>query len=203
MPPNVNFFELENCLESLVHFVEKHSKKRYVSEYGPGALKALEQLRLHTEKTDRTYTKWRLELGEGRLALKTLQRTYKRAQRALADAGAIDYPQEVISYWEPDETVDGVKTMLDYLKEHRENLDFAEDFITDLSNLLEGAGKEGEEADKAFDSYKRISGTRKLAMEDAISAIDVLRRRIRDDLGRDHADYRAIRWPAMVAPDPF
>ena len=203
MPPNVNLFELEGCLEGLDLFLEKHPKKSYVGEYGPLARRALNNLKNHTALTDASYTKWRLEIGEGKLAYKKLQRAYKRAQRTLENAGAIGYPEDVVGYWDEEETVEGTGLMLEYLKEHQSSLDFAEGIVAELSELLKHAGSEGQEADKALTAYKKISGTRKLAMEDAIMAIDNLRRRIRDDIGREHADYKAIRWPAMVAPDPF
>ncbi len=203
MPPNVNFFELENCLDTLVPFIERHPQKGYVKDFGPRARKAKDHLHQSFRDTDAVYTKWRLELGEGQLAMKHLQRACKKTQAHLEEVGAIGFPEDVVDYWDEGATVACAKAIIAWLKENEAALDKAAPMIAEIQTKLAAATGDVETGDQSLETYQRLSGGRKLAMEDAILAIDVLRRSIRDDLGIESPEYQAIRWPAMVAPDAF
>ncbi len=203
MAPNVNFFELKNCLDDLSDFLGRHYKKLYAKQYTAAVERAKEGLHGQIAQTDERYTQWRFEVGQEKLALKHLQRAYKRAQRKLKEVGALDYPEDVVTYWDEAHAIDGGQRMLAYLRERGSALDFAAEMIAEFEKLLDKSHQEGREENQALLDYRRISGSRKTAMEKAIEVIDVVRRAAREDLGAEHADYLAVRWPAMVAPDPF
>lgn len=202
MPSNVNLIEMQACLRDLKAHVEQHPRKSYVNEFGERVLRVHRALDEDVAMVDARFIHWRLEIGEEKLALKHLQRTFKRAQKALSDAGALGYPEQVVNYWDEDDTLAAAREMLDFLREHQSSLDFADDFIGDLDRLLSGSRTEMRETTDALDAYRRVMGQRKVVMENALQIIGAVRRAMREDLGVGHADYQSIKWPAMLEPDP-
>ena len=93
--------------------------------------------------------------------------------------------------------------MRDYLVRFRQQIDFADEEVTHLNRLIGDAGREELAAGEALQAYQRIAGRRKSAMDHVIKVITDLRPLLRRDLGIDHPEYRAIRWPAAVSPDPM
>lgn len=201
--PNVNFFELEACLSTLQAFCQKHPRKPYVARHATEVDAVAQRLQSAVGETDRVYTQWRLEHGEDKLAYKQLQKAYKGAQRQLKALGVMGYPEQVVSYWDEEDTLEAAQQMLSFLQEHKKALDFAADTITELKRLLDVVSREEGETRDALGSYRRISGDRKLAMEFAIEVIGAMRRAMRRDLGRHSELYLSVRWPAMVEPDPM
>jgi hypothetical protein len=114
------------------------------------------------------------------------------------------WPEQKVEYYlEMDTTLAACEEMREYLTRHRQQLDFADEAVENLSRLIESVGKEESEAGSALAEYTKISGRRKWVMEHAIDVIHDLRPLVRRDLGMAHPDYVAIKWPAMVSPDPM
>lgn len=201
--PNVNVFELEACLGSLVSLCERHPRKPIVAQYGKAISAAQARLVEAMRETDQVYTRWRVEGGEDKLAYKQLQRATRAAQRQLEALGVVGYPSEEVGYWDEAEAVAAAQAMVAFLEEHRKALDFAEAAASELKKLLGGSARESGETKEALDHYRRISMDRKAAMEAAAEVIGAVRVELRREVGVEGELYRAIRWPAMVAPDPL
>ncbi len=200
---NVNFFELEACLSSLLAYFDKHPREASTALFQARVVKVDAHLRETIETTDRIYNKWRVEGGEERLAYKHLQKAVKAAQRQLAALDAVGYPTQVVSYWDQEDTLEAAQQMLAFLKEHREDLDFADESLSEIQRLLNNVEREGEEVTTALAGYREVSSSRKLAMEIVQDIIKEVRPSMRREFGRDSEAYKSIRWPAMLDPDPM
>lgn len=202
--PNVNLIELEDCLDTLLPYLEKNHRKDYAAESVDRVRDTIELFHKALAHTDETYHEWRVERAEGKLAFKALHRSYTSLQKRLEDEGAFGYPDYPVEYYlDEGKTLAACREMRDFLILHRQSIEFADDEIEKLSGLLNGALQENREADEALVGYRRVANARKAAMERAIEVIGDLRRKVRGDLGRTHPDYLAIKWPAMVSPDPM
>ncbi len=199
---NVNMFELEDCLNTLLPFIDKNPSKPYVKDYGRSVRASIDLLKDAIQETDQHYLDWRNGEFTSQTHLKKLHRAYKEAQQQLALVGAQGYPTHPVDYLDMDAMESAAREMLAFLKANKNLVDGAQSFVEALNTHLDKSARTLSESVRAREDYSRSVSRRIRAIEQAEDVIRVLRVHIRADLGHRHPEYAAVRWPAVLAPDP-
>lgn len=198
---NVNMFELEDCLNTLLPFIGKNPLKPYIKDYGRGVQSSIDSLREIFAETDRQYLEWRNGEATAQTHLKKAHVAYKTAQRRLALLD-VDYPTQSVDYLKVEDMERAARAMTAALKAHSASVDGAQELIDTLNTHIDKSARALAESVRARDEYSRAISRRIRAIENAEDTIRFLRVHIRADLGHRHPEYAAIRWPAVLAPDP-
>jgi hypothetical protein len=159
------------------------------------------ELKESWEITDKYFAAWRREAGEDKVSYKNIAKILQEVQSRLARIDAIGYPDRRVMYWDEELLEQAVAEMVAYLEEHRGNIDFAEDYLTRIDQLLDTAHTEHDQSSDALRSYKRFFRSRRDALSNAYHIIGEFRDSIRRNLGKDHPDYQQIRWAWSISPD--
>jgi predicted ribosome quality control (RQC) complex YloA/Tae2 family protein len=199
--PNANIIEIEACLQQLGAYCDEHPDLKLVEIYGSRIRDASRKLRKSTRTTDDYYLQWREEDRQDKTAWKKVAAVCREIQRMLERVGALEYPDQVVMYWDDEILGDHADSILAYLDDNREDLDFAAEQYERLERNLDVARKEIADVEEALQNYKRYIGFRRSAMSNASSIIGEFRRAMRRQLGRQHEDYQAIDWPYSIASD--
>lgn len=193
--PNVNMGELRSSLKQCVRHCREHRDRDYSERHLPILVGALEELQESNRETDRHFANWRAEQREQRQAWKALSKELREVQEELDRVNAVGFPDQRVLYWDEEILEDTVRELIDYLEGHSDDIEFAADLAEKLERKLEKAAGENEDQQKALRVYQSKIKKRSEAMGDAIQALSDFRSLLRDELGADHEEYNAIRWP--------
>lgn len=196
-----NMFELTSCLEDALRYCEEHPEREHVATYH-GLLKiASRDLKSSVDNSDHYFSSWRMEHREDKLAWKHLSKELAAVQKELSRVNALGYIDQRVLYWDQPMLAAAVAEMIEYLREHKDNLDFAVDKADKLERMLLNATDEDFESAMKLKNYLRFSQVRSDAMKNAVNTIAGFRKMMRKDLGRDNQEYLAVKWPQAVASD--
>ncbi len=196
-----NYFELTRCLDDCLEYCRKFPDREH-SEFHCSLLEnAKQHLKQSTDKSNKEFTEWRMESRVDRLAWKHLARDLQSVQRKLKSVNAVGFLDQKVMYWYQAALIAAVDQMIDYLSEHKDDLDFAADEIEKLGRQKEKALSEVDESGRALNDYLRYSKLRADALTETKDTIANFRRTLRRDLGVRDEDYQAIHWPQQVASD--
>lgn len=196
-----NVSELKACLRDCVKFCREHSDRSYCQEHLSRLERGLSELRKRFEMTDQYYARWKAEHREDRQTWKKLAKNLKSVQNKLERIEAIGFPDERVSYWDEERLEAVARNMIDYLREHVDDIEFAEDEADRLERGIDSGHSDHHDNDKAFDTYHRFAQYRGEALSHASQVIAGFRESMRRNLGKDHPDYQEIRWAQSVSPD--
>jgi len=198
---NANVIELERALADCIAYCRDHEDLEFVEYFQPRLEHARKKWESSSESSQREYLEWQAERIDEKVAWKRLARELKAAQTMLRKVNAIGYPDRSILYWDEEALTAEVDAMLGYLRERVDVIDGASSAADKLERLLTLATGENREEDEALHDYNRYVLFLAEALGTLNTAIADFRVSMRKNLGKEHADYRAIRWPLSVAPD--
>jgi hypothetical protein len=196
-----NIFEITKCLADSVAYCEKNPTSELGRFFQPRLTEAARELEEALKATDGHFTNWRMEAGDDRLAWKHLSNELARAQTRLNQIGAMDFPDQKLKYWDEEILQGVVLEMIAYLKSRASVIDFANEQAEKLERQLERCFSEHQTSNAALRTYTRNVQRRSDAISNSTNTIASFRQTMRRELGKDHPDYRSIRWPFAVATD--
>lgn len=199
--PYANISETTACLNDCIDFAKEHQELDYCEHHLPLMLDVRAELKEAWDTTDKYFSKWRREAGEDKVSYKNIAKLLQEIQRRLERIDAIGYPDRRVMYWDEELLEQAVAEMVTYLEEHRDNIDFADDYLTRMEQLLDTAHTEHDQSEDALRAYQRFFRSRRDALSNAYHIIGEFRDSIRRNLGKDHPDYQRIRWAWSVSPD--
>lgn len=199
--PYSNVAELRRCLEDCVEFCEEHPTLKACQLYRERLEETLDDLEESIALTDKHYAAWRREWREDKVAWKKLSKVIKEVQRRLDEVDAIGYPNQAVSYWDEERLKERVDDMRIYLKDHKDDIEFAQQYLDKLDRLTGLADDEEEEMEDSYDEYYRFSHFRRRALSQTNQVIGDFREELRTDLGTSNEGYQSIRWAMSVSPD--
>jgi len=198
---NVNMAELRSALKSCVEFCREHDDREYCQRHKPLLEGALQDLVESRRETDNYFSQWREEQREQKKAWKQLAKDLRQAQKELDRVNAYGYPDQRVMYWDEEVLEEAIEEMVEYLRDHADEYDFAEDMASSLDRKVEIAHDEVDEQQDALRAYRRKVKKRSDAMGGAAQVIGDFRELLRDELGEDDPEYQSIRWPFGISPD--
>jgi chromosome segregation ATPase len=198
---NVNVAELRASLKACLEFCREHEDRDYCRRHLPRLKRALNKFQKSRKETDRSFTEWRAEKRREKKSWKALSKTLAATQDELERIDAFGYPDERTRYWDREILEDAVRSMMEYLDEHADAIDFAEKYRDKLERQLDTAKSELDDEGNALDNYTQKVKLRSDAMGTAKEAVAEFRNTLRDELGTDHPEYQSIRWPYELSPD--
>jgi hypothetical protein len=199
--PYANISETTACLNDCIDYAKEHQDVDYCEHHLPLMLGVRAELTESWDTTDKYFAEWRREAGEDKVIYKSIAKLLQEIQARLERIDAIGYPDSRVMYWDEELLERAVAEMADYLEEHRDNIDFADDYLTRMQQLLDTAHSEHDQSADALRSYQRYFRSRRDALSNAYHIIGEFRDSIRRNLGKDHPDYQHIRWAWSISPD--
>ncbi|QDG54482.1 hypothetical protein FIV42_28175 [Persicimonas caeni] len=199
--PYANIAEVSTCLSDCIDYCQKHQDIDYCEHHLPHMLDVKNEMKEAWATTDKHFARWKREAGEDKLSWKNLAKLLREVQRKLERIDAIGYPDRRVMYWDEAILENAAREMMDYLAEHTGNIDFAEDYLTRMEQLIDTAHGEHDQSEDALRSYRRFFRQRRDALSNAYHVIGEFRESMRRNLGKDHPDYQSIRWAWSVSPD--
>ncbi len=196
-----NTIELETCMKQCLAYCEAHPEQEFVEYHHPRLKRANEKYMRIVRESDLQFVEWRREEQQGKLAWKKLGKTARATQRALKRVNAVDYPSKSLHHWDEERLVALVERLMAFLDARRDSIEEAGDLYDSLERALSSAQSEGSEETESFDTYVRYASARAGAFGSFANAIGDFRVSMRRYLGKDHDDYRSIRWPITLSPD--
>ncbi len=198
---NVNFNELQICLNDCLAYCKKHPEREHVRELGARLVRAEQEFNQGIASSDRKFVQWRNEATDEKLQWKHLANHLASLQRKLGSINAVGYPERRVMYWDTELLENAVQEMVAYLRARVDVIPFAQDEVGNLERRLENCRNEDVDSDRALRAYTRQVSERADGMRMAIDNIGAFRRAMRRELGINHPDYQSIRWPFDVATD--
>ena len=198
---SVNVAELRASLKSCIEFCREHPQRSYCERQLPLLERALEKFEDSRAESDKYYAEWRAEWRAEKQAWKQLSATFADVQRTLDRVNATGYPDKTVRYWDPEALAEVVEEMIGFLQERADKFDFADDEAGKLERYLEAARAATEQQEDAYRVYNRRVKKRSSGRGLAVEAVRDFRELLRDELGKDDADYQSIRWPYAISPD--
>lgn len=199
--PYANIAEVSSCLSDCIDFCQKHQDDEYCEHHLPRMTGVQNELEEAWETTDTYFARWRQEAGEDKVSWKNLAKLLSEVQRKLERIDALGYPDRRVMYWDEAILENAARRMMDYLAEHTGNIDFAQDYLDRMEQLIDTAHAEHGQSEDALRSYQRFFRQRRDALSNAYHVIGEFRDSMRRNLGKDHPDYQSIRWAWSVSPD--
>ncbi len=199
--PYANIAEVSACLSDCIDYCQKHQENDYCEHHLPHMLDVREELEQAWATTDKHFARWRREAGEDKLSWKNLAKLLREVQSRLERIDAIGFPDRRVMYWDEAILEAATRHMMDYLAEHTDNIEFAEDYLTRMEQLIDTAHTEHDQSADALRSYTRFFRQRRDALSNAYHILGEFRESMRRNLGKDHPDYQSIRWAWSVSPD--
>ncbi len=198
---NVNFNELQVCLDDCLAYCKKHPERQHVLNLEARLIRADHEFKQGIAISDREFTKWRNESGEEMLQWKHLANQLAALQRKLGSVNAVGFPSRRVMYWDAELLQNAVLEMIAYLRTRVDVISFAKEQIDNLERRLDSCNSEDGDSERALKSYTRHVANRASGMRMATDNIAAFRRELRRELGKTSADYKSIRWPFDVATD--
>lgn len=198
---NVNFNELQVCLDDCLAYCKKYPERQHVRELEARLIRADQEFKQGIATSDRKFTKWRNESGDEMLQWKHLANQLSALQRKLASVNAVGFPSRRVMYWDEELLEIAVLEMLAYLRTRVDVIPFAQEQLDNLERRLDSCKSEDDDSERALKSYTRHVAMRADGMRMATDNIAAFRRAMRRELGVKNADYQSIRWPFDVATD--
>ncbi|MFW5967474.1 MAG: hypothetical protein ACOCV2_08150 [Persicimonas sp.] len=199
--PYANISELSACLNDCIAYCREHPEHDFCARMQPNLVELREELDEAWDVTDARFSLWRREAGEDKLSWKKLARTLRDVQKRLEKIDAIGFPNERVMYWDAPLLEVAVEDMVEYLSEHADDIEFAQDYIEKMERLRDSAHDEHDESREALRSYRRHFRARRDTLAHSAHLIGEFRDAMRNELGEDHDDYQSIRWAWSVSPD--
>lgn len=198
---NVNFNELQVCLDDCLAYCKKHPERPHVREMEARLIRADQEFKQGIAISDRKFTVWRDEHGDEMLQRKHLANQLASLQRKLASVNAVGFPSQRVMYWDQELLENAVLAMITYLRARVDVISFAQEQIDVLERRLDNCRGEDDDSERALKNYTRHVALRADGMRMATDTIAAMRRTMRRELGKNSADYQSIRWPFDVASD--
>lgn len=195
---NVNVFELEGCLESLVRFQDKHPNKPYVIDNGAEVRAFLGELRSSSSGLGDQYGEWRAELVNQVHTRKKLTLLAKKIYQDLEEEGATGYPRARADYFDHEAVVAAGRALADYLRRNQQAFPFAEGALAEIGSLLDALSADPT-GSREREVFRRSSMSHKRTMDAAQRLVGLMLDHIRSDFGEEGEEYRSIPWPAALA----
>src|SRR5690554_3109158 len=198
---NVNFNELQVCLDDCLAYCKKHPERQHVRDLEARLIRADQEFKQGIAVSDRKFIKWRNESGDEMLQWKHLANQLASLQRKLGSVNAVGFPARRVMYWDQELLQIAVMEMIAYLRSRVDVISFAQEEIDNLERRLDSCGSEDDDSERALKTYTRHVAQRADGMRMATDNIAAFRRDMRRELGIKNADYQSIRWPFGVATD--
>ncbi len=199
--PTANVLEMESCLNDCIRFCDEHPDLEIVQLFRERIVKTQRKWRKSVRESDSEHRDWRAEQKEGRVVQKERAMALREVQRELRRIGALDFPSQRVLYWDEDALDAVISEMITYLREHRDDLDFASDYLDTFERLRKMVAEEEKEEGMALKNFQRSIDMRREAMGEMASMISEFRGALRRQLGKKHPDYLSINWPHAINSD--
>lgn len=196
-----NTIELETCMKQCLAYCEVHPEHEFVAYHMPRLKRADEKYRRIVRESDQKFIQWRREEQQDKLAWKKLGGQARSTQRTLKRVNAVDYPTEKLHHWDEEKLVNLVERLMAFLDARRDSIDEAASLYESLERALDVARDEESDEHSAFDDYSRHASARAAVYGTISNALGNFRESMRRYLGRDHEEYKSIRWPITLMPD--
>lgn len=198
---NVNFNELQVCLDDCLAYCKKYPERQHVRELEARLIRADQEFKQGIAISDRKFIKWRNESGDEMLQWKHLANQLAAIQRQLKSVNAVGYPSRRVMYWDVELLEVAIMEMISYLRSRVDVISFAQEQLDNLERRLDSCQSEDDDSERALKTYTRHVAMRADGMRMATDNIAAFRRAMRRELGKTSADYKSIRWPFDVATD--
>lgn len=196
-----NIAEVEVCLQDCLKYCERNPGSVYCLEFGDRLKAVIADLKSSRVSSDQHYSSWRRERGADKRSWKKVALLLREAQNELKKVDAVGYPDRRVMYWDSELLEAAARGMMKYLSAHREDIEFAADYVARFEQQIGGALTEDDDSEQAYQTYQNHIGARRDAMADATFLITDMRSAMRRDLGVDNPEYQSIRWTWALSPD--
>ena len=198
---NANIIELETCVSDCLRAFQANPDAEFTRIYLEPLLKVQRRWQNSVALSEKHHLRWRAEERDELVSFKHLANALREAQIQLRRIGAIDFPESRVMYWDQELLLSAVAQMREYFEEHREQIEFAGEFLDRFERLQSGALSESRDVGAALKEFQRFVDMRRESLHEVTALLTEIRIGMRRILGKKHPVYTGVRWPYALATD--
>jgi hypothetical protein len=177
-----NFLQVANALENAVAFCETNELYRSSRSYGLRLKEVRNLFANATRRTDATYTRWRLVVGEELKQFREIRLEYGNIVSLCDEHGYDGVPNKRIVYTEREHLLALVAEMVSWLTPKSSEWEWIPTRLSTLKVLVDGADRKRKESQALYVEYTTSVKERVSAYEIAVMTLKEFRRDARADV---------------------
>jgi hypothetical protein len=177
-----NFLQVTNALENAVSFCESNAGYRSSRSYAGRLVEVRNLFANATRRTDASYTKWRVVVGEELRQFREIRLEYGRIVELCDEHGYDGVPNKRIVYTEREHLLGLVAELVAWLTPKSSEWEWIPARLSTLKGLVDAADRKRKESQALYIEYTVSVKERVSAYEIAVMTLKEFRRDARADV---------------------